>query len=152
MAPTGVTAPAAGVMPTSPATAPEAAPRLVACPLRTRSTASQPSTAAQAATVVLTQASPATPSAVSALPALKPNHPIHSRPAPSMVSGRLWGRMGTRPKPRRRPIATARKNPATPALICTTVPPAKSMGAAREENQPWSLRMPPPYTMCARGR
>ena len=55
----GVSAAAAGVMATRPATTPEAAPSEVTCRSRSRSTSAQPSIAAAVATVVFTQASPA---------------------------------------------------------------------------------------------
>ena len=80
-----------------------------------------------------------------------------------MVSGTLWGRMATLPKPTRWPTTSARTSPATPALMCTTVPPAKSIGttlatpsvtpntaAARPPSAP--LSRPPPHTMWAIGK
>ena len=83
-----------------------------------------------------------------------------------MTSGRLCGFMTSRPKPRRGPTTIASTRPATPALMWTTVPPAKSMGAtvaaasapvpvvpkiiaAIEPGAPESR--PPPQTMCASG-
>ena len=65
-------------------------------------------------------------SAASSEPALKPNQPNQSRPAPSRVSGRLCGRIGSLPQPRRLPSTRASARPAEPALTWTTVPPAKS--------------------------
>src|SRR3954462_10056037 len=59
IAPTGLTKPAAGVMATSPATAPDAAPNVVGCPSRSFSTRIQPSMAAALAVFVLTRAPPA---------------------------------------------------------------------------------------------
>src|SRR5262245_2623697 len=67
-APRGATYPQPGVMPTSPATAPDAAPSVVGLPSRTCSTTSQPTTAVAAATVVLTNDVAATPDAPSADP------------------------------------------------------------------------------------
>src|SRR4030095_16300220 len=64
--------------------------------------------------------------ASSAEPALNPNQPIHSREAPIIVMGRLLGGIASLPYPTRLPIRYAPTSPATPALICTTVPPAKS--------------------------
>ncbi|MNW61080.1 hypothetical protein D3C74_391140 [compost metagenome] len=90
---------------------------------------SQAAIAAQVATVVLTQARPATSLAAPAEPALKPNQPNHRSAAPSITNGRLWGRMGSLPKPLRLPMISASTRPATPALMWTTVPPAKSIGA-----------------------
>ena len=74
------TKPAHGVMATRPATAPEAAPRVVAWPSLTLSTISQPSMAAAAAMLVLTKAWAAWKLAPSAEPALKPNQPNHRIP------------------------------------------------------------------------
>ena len=94
-------------MPTSPATAADAAPRLVGRP-STRVFDDQPaSTAAAGATVVVRNALAATAPAASAEPALKPYQPNHSNPAPSSVAGRLCGRIGWRGQPRRRPRTSA---------------------------------------------
>ena len=120
---------------TRPATTPEAAPSEVPLPSRIFSTISQPSIAAQVASVVFSQTrpvsvvnwasmSPSSAETNTIEPTLKPNQPNHSRPAPIMVSVRLCGRMGSLPKPLRTPMRSARTRPATPALMCTTVPPA----------------------------
>src|SRR3954463_5082134 len=122
----GLTKPAAGVMATSPATAPDAAPSVVGWPSRIFSTMSQPSIAAHVAVLVLTNATPARLLAPGAEPALKPNQPNHSRPAPSSVNGRLCGRIGSFFHPSRLPSTIARARPAAPAFAWTTVPPAKS--------------------------
>src|SRR5674476_787660 len=74
---------------------------------------------------VLKNANPAAPVASSAEPALKPNQPIHSRPVPIAVIIRLCGGIATLPKPLRGPSISAATSAAIPALICTTVPPAK---------------------------
>src|SRR5215475_1194761 len=71
-------------------------------------------------------ASAAEPLASNADPALKPNQPNHSIDAPIMVIVRLCGGIGSLPKPVRLPNTIAPTRPATPALMCTTVPPAKS--------------------------
>src|ERR687885_897366 len=89
----GVTKPEAGVMPTSPATAPEMAPSTVGLPVRTHSAATQPSVAAAAAKCVATKALVASGPAARALPALKPNQPTHSMQAPMKLSTRLCGGM-----------------------------------------------------------
>ena len=86
------TKPAHGVIATRPATAPDAAPSVVACPLLTRSTMSQPSIAADAATNVLRNACAATPLAASADPALNPNQPNHRMPVPSKRERKRVGR------------------------------------------------------------
>src|SRR5436305_13601777 len=85
------------------------------------------------------------PSTPSSEPALKPNQPNHSSPAPSSTSGRLCGRIGSLPQPRRvqRTIASAR--PAETALTWTTVPPAKS-------SIPRLVSQSPPHTQWATGK
>ena len=113
-------------MPTKPATAPEAPPTIEAWPRRAASTASHASTAAAVASKVLRKASAAPAFASRLEPALKPNQPTHSSAAPIMVKVTLCGFIGSRPKPSRGPTSQAPTRPATPALMCTTVPPAKS--------------------------
>src|ERR1700756_1629878 len=115
-----------GVIATSPATMPDAAPRVVACPSRMRSVTSQPSIAAAVATVVVMNVVPATPFELVAEPALNPYQPNHSRPAPNITNGTLCGRGGLLGQPLRLPSTIASTKPATPALIWTAVPPAKS--------------------------
>src|SRR5690242_7357225 len=135
----------AGVIATSPATAPEATPRVVGLPLRYRSTRIQPPAAAAVAIWVFMNARAAVPSAASSEPALKPNHPNHSSPAPSNTSGRLCGRIWSLGQPRRLPRTIASASPAEPALTWTTVPPAKS-------SIPRLLSQPPPHTQWATGK
>src|SRR5690606_28622461 len=77
-APTGPTSPAAGVMPTKPATAPDMPPSRDGLPLTIHSVPAQASTAPAVAMMVLKNASAATSFAPSAEPALKPNQPTHS--------------------------------------------------------------------------
>src|SRR6266436_1679655 len=91
---TGPTYPEAGVMATSPATAPEAAPSTVGLPRVSHSVNIQPSAAAAAPVLVARKALTARPFASSALPALKPNQPNQSSPAPMTVIGRLCGCIG----------------------------------------------------------
>src|SRR5688572_6688674 len=91
MAPIRPTLPAAGVIATRPATAPEAAPSIDALPRINVSPTHQASTAAEVAVKVFMNASTAELPASSAEPALKPNQPTHSIAAPTMVSGRLCG-------------------------------------------------------------
>ena len=116
-----------GVMATKPATIPEAAPSEVACPSRIRSVSNQPSIAAAVATVVVTNVEPAKPLELVAEPALNPYQPNHNRPAPSITNGKLCGRIGVPGQPLRLPKISASTKPAVPALICTAVPPAKSI-------------------------
>src|SRR5690349_18482193 len=73
------TLPAAGVMATSPATAPDAAPTMLGLPLKIHSPNVHESTAHAVARKVFMNASAAEPLASSAEPALNPNQPIHSR-------------------------------------------------------------------------
>src|SRR2546426_12007848 len=105
-----VTYPAAGVIPTSPTTAPLAAPTAVIFPVRNESSTAHVSTAAAAAEFVLTNASAAIPFAASAEPALKPNQPNQRSPAPIRTSGTLCGDIGIRRKSRRGPRNHAATN------------------------------------------
>src|SRR5437773_12121444 len=103
MAPLGVTKPQAGVMTTSPATAPEQKPSTLGLPLSIHSAMGQTKEAMAVANVVVVKAFAATPSAATALPALNPYQPTHSMPVPTMQSTRLCGAMFCLPKPRRLP-------------------------------------------------
>ena len=80
-----------------------------------------------------------------------------------MTSGTLCGRIGTLPKPIRLPTMRASTRPAIPALMCTTVPPAKSIGSTVAApsvvpkilaDRPVSLpeSRPPPHTMWEIGK
>src|SRR5512142_1966703 len=102
----GVTNPAAGVIATSPTTAPVTIPRTLGL-LSSQLNSIQERPAAAAAVFVVTTALTASPFAPSALPPLKPNHPIHNNPAPRMLYGILWGSIGALPKPRRAPMTLA---------------------------------------------
>ncbi len=97
------TLPAAGVIATRPATAPEAAPSIDGLPLNSHSRNVQASTAHAVARNVLMNASAAELPASSAEPALKPNQPTQSSAAPIIVSGRLCGDIASRPQPTRLP-------------------------------------------------
>ena len=66
--------------------------------------------------IVVTHAT-ATVFAATAEPALNPNQPNHSRPAPSITSGRLCGRIGSAPNPRRVPSTSASASADAPELI-----------------------------------
>src|SRR6478735_3348907 len=127
-APSGLTAPQAGVMATRAETSPEAAPMLVVAPCLIRSTMAQASRPADAATAVLRNTTDAEWPAVSADPALNPNQPTQSRPAPTSTRGRLCGlECSIFGQPELRPRTSARARAAAPAFMCTAVPPAKSM-------------------------
>src|ERR1700694_5981482 len=90
----GPTNPAAGVIATSPATAPEIAPSALARPFLSHSAALHANAALAAAKCVATNALDANPFEASALPALNPNHPTHSRQAPIKLNTRLCGGIG----------------------------------------------------------
>ena len=57
-------------------------------------------------------------------PTLKPYQPSHSMPAPSIVSVRLCGRILSLGQLMRLPSSSTSTSAATPALMCTAVPPA----------------------------
>src|SRR5246500_78689 len=120
--PSGPTKPDAGVIATSPATAPEQMPITVGLPRIIHSTSIQVKPAVAVAVCVTSIAMPACIPAETAEPALKPNQPTHSSEAPIMVSTTLWGG----PVSLRLPSISAAISPAVPELTCTTVPPAKS--------------------------
>src|SRR5580658_2900857 len=142
----GPTKPEAGVIATSPATAPEAMPSTLGLPFATHSVNIQASAAAAVAMCVAANAMPARPSEATAEPALKPNQPTHSSDAPMTVSVRLCGAIDSLPSPWRLPSINAVARPAIPALMCTTVPPAKSSTPLRF-NQPEGS-----HTQCAIGQ
>src|SRR3954451_22882362 len=79
------TLPAAGVIATRPATAPEAAPSIEGLPLKIHSANIHDNTAQAVARKVFMKASAAEPFASSAEPALNPNQPNHSIAAPIIV-------------------------------------------------------------------
>ncbi len=117
-APTTLTEPQDGVMATSPATMPEAAPSEVALPSRIRSR-EQPGQHRRGGCDGGGRSSSNRPCRLTqvAEPALKPYQPNHSRPAPSMTNGRLCGRIGVVGQPLRRPRTMASTRPAAPALM-----------------------------------
>ena len=88
--------PLAGVIATSPATAPVAMPSAEALPWAHISMSIQTTAAVAAARCVTNSAIAAVPSAASSLPALNPNQPTHSIPAPITAKGRLCGRITSR--------------------------------------------------------
>src|SRR5882757_3116695 len=87
----GCTNPAAGVMATSPATAPEMPPSALGLPCRIHSAIIQPIAADAAARCVFTKALVANGPEESAEPALNPNQPTHSRQAPIKLKTTEWG-------------------------------------------------------------
>src|SRR5438128_9888279 len=121
----GPTNPAAGVIATSPATAPEIAPNALARPFLIHSAALQLSAAAAAPKCVATNALLASEFDASALPALKPNHPTHSKHAPMKLSTRLCGGIGCLGYPMRLHKYSAHTRDDTPDELCTMVPYAQ---------------------------
>src|SRR4030042_1985385 len=133
-------------MATSPTTAPVAAPSTDGLRLIQPSII-QVKAADAAAVLVATKAFEAKPPEVRALPALKPNQPNHRRAAPNTTIGILLGSIGSLSwYPLRGPSTMASANADTPALMCTTVPPAKS----RAPN--FASHPPLPHTQWATGQ
>src|SRR2546426_9501143 len=91
----GFTNPDAGVIATSPATAPEAAPSTVGLPRMAHSVSIHPSAAAAVAGLVTTNALVASLPGGTALPALEPNQPNQRRAGPETRRGRVWGGTGS---------------------------------------------------------
>src|SRR3954466_2523465 len=91
------TLPAAGVIATRPATAPDAAPSMDGLPFSAHSPTVHDSTAHAVARDVLRNGSAAELFASRAEPALKPNQPNHSSDAPIIVIGRLCGAIDSLP-------------------------------------------------------
>ena len=129
---------------TSPATAPVVIPSTLGLPRLDHSMSIQVNPAIAAEMWVTAIAMPAVPSAASSLPALKPNQPTQSIDAPTTVSTRLLGAIDVVGYPRRLPSTRQSTRAAIPALMCTTVPPAKS-------STPMTCRKPPPQTQWATG-
>src|ERR1700754_3512468 len=100
----GPTNPAAGVIATSPATAPEIAPNALGRPFLIHSARLQLIAAAAVAKCVAMNALVARELDASALPALKPNHPTHKRHAPTKLSVKLCGGIGCLGNPVRFPM------------------------------------------------
>src|SRR5690606_10870419 len=86
-----VTKPAAGVIATSPTTAPIQNPSAEGFLPRTASNKIQARPAAAEAVLVVAKAEAAKGPALKALPALKPNHPNQSKPVPSNTNGMFAG-------------------------------------------------------------
>ena len=77
---------------------------------------------------------------------MNPNQPTHSSEAPITVKVRLCGAIDSLPRPWRLPSISAVASPAIPALICTTVPPAKSSTPLTASHPEGS------HTQCAIGQ
>src|SRR5688572_1504606 len=121
-----VTKPEAGVIVAKPATIPDAAPRTLGLPLVAHSVNAHARPPAAPAKCVAAKALVASVPLLRALPALKPNQPTHSRPVPIKERTTLCGGIGSCGYPRRFPSTMAQTSAATPELMWTTVPPAKS--------------------------
>ena len=93
-APRTLTVPAAGVMATSPATAPVHTPTVVGFLLCTQSISIHVIAATQVAKCVTRKALAAIPSACRPLPALKPNQPSHRKAVPMNTKVTLCGLIG----------------------------------------------------------
>src|SRR5262249_42161886 len=105
-------------------------------------TSIQVNAATAVAICVTVIAMPACIPAVTAEPALNPNQPTHSSEAPMKVSTMLCGG----PTSLRLPRQIAHIRPATPALICTTVPPAKSSPLNQASELPFDMKPSEPQT------
>src|SRR2546423_14233799 len=90
-APLGPTYPHAGVITTSPPTAPEQNPRTLGLPRKMYASMAQVKEATAVSRVVVVKALAAMVSAPSALPALNPYHPTQSMPVPTMQRTMEWG-------------------------------------------------------------
>src|SRR5204863_9452337 len=102
-APVGATYPQAGVITTSPATAPEQNPSTLGLPRSAYSSMAQINDATAVASVVLMNAFAAIPSGARALPALNPYQPTQSKPVPTMQSTMPCGAMISFLNPSRSP-------------------------------------------------
>ena len=122
----GPTHPEAGVIATSPATAPVAAPTILGFPVWAQLLNNHVIAAVPVAVFVTTQALTVIPSTITSLPALNPNQPNQSIEAPKTTFGTLCGSIGTLPYPNLLPRTKAAASAENPDVMCTTVPPAKS--------------------------
>src|SRR6185503_4871698 len=149
-APPAVTNPQAGVITTRPATAPEQNPSTLGLPRTSHSIIGHTNEATAVARVVVMNAFAPTTSAATELPALNPYQPTHSMPVPIMQSTMLCGGIGSFGKPRRLPRMIQRTNADHPEVMCTTVPPAKSIALipAFAFQTPF-MNPSMPQTMCA---
>src|SRR5437763_16553549 len=153
IAPVGSTYPQAGVITTSPPTAPEQNPSTLGLPRSAYSSMAQVNEATAVASVVLINAFAAIPSDARALPALKPYQPTQSKPVPTIQSTMLCGAMISFLNPRRCPRRMHSTSADQPELMCTTVPPAKSTAVifACGFHTPF-IQPSIPQTMCASGK
>src|SRR5580704_2048647 len=106
-----------------PAIAPVIRPTKLGRRTLAHSRTSQLNPAKPAANCVLTKDETVTQSTAPSDPELKPNQPNHSNPAPIAINGTLWGISVVS---HLRPMNTTEAKAANPAVVCTTIPPAKS--------------------------
>src|SRR6267143_3348665 len=118
MLPDTSTKPHAGVITTSPATAPEQNPRTLGLPRNAYSAIAQANDATAVAMVVVINAFAATTSEATADPALKPYQPTQSMPVPTMQRTMLCGVIGCLPKPMRFPRMRQSTSADHPEDIC----------------------------------
>src|SRR5262249_16247748 len=149
----GDTNPHAGVITTSPATAPEQKPSTLGCPFWMYSAIAHVNEATAVASVVVVKALAAIPSPPPPLPPLNPYHPTHSMPVPIMHSTMLCGSIGSFPKPVRLPMIRHSTSADQPDDMWTTVPPAKSIALIDASAFQTPFIIPEiPQTMCASGK
>src|SRR5436190_13571414 len=153
MAPEALMKPQAGVTTTRPATAPEQKPRMEGLPRVNHSIIGHTKEATAVASVVVVKALAAIPSAATAEPALNPYQPTQSMPVPTIQRTIECGGIGVLPNPRRGPRMIQRMSADQPELMCTTVPPAKSIALidALAFHTPF-ISPSMPHTMCASGK
>src|SRR5271165_775709 len=152
-APVASTKPVAGVMTTSPATAPEQKPTTEACFLVMNSSAPQVKDPTAVARVVVMNAFAAMTSAPTAEPALKPYHPTQSIAVPTMQRTVLCGDMISFLKPILGPRMRQRTRADQPDDMWTTVPPAKSIALILAAGFQTPFMSPSaPQTMWASGK
>mmetsp|Transcript_56479 Transcript_56479/g.104579 ORF Transcript_56479/g.104579 Transcript_56479/m.104579 type:complete len:200 (+) Transcript_56479:667-1266(+) len=133
--------PAAGVTVASPAIAPTQRPTNFGRPSRSQSMINHMKSATEAAISEFTAAATEAPLTFKADPPLKPNQPNHNNAVPSATNGMLWGVSSAS---LRLPTTTRLPNAENPAVMCTTMPPAKS-------HTPHSAIHPPPQTQWQKG-
>src|SRR3989344_1869478 len=122
----GPTKPDAGVIATRPHTTPVAADMADGLRFCAHDSVAHVSAEAAAAIFVTTNALAARAPAVRAEPALKPNHPNHNSTAPRITKGMLLAFSPRLDCFNLLPTKSAAASAEKPALMCTTVPPAKS--------------------------
>mmetsp|Transcript_16339 Transcript_16339/g.42209 ORF Transcript_16339/g.42209 Transcript_16339/m.42209 type:complete len:239 (-) Transcript_16339:289-1005(-) len=143
-APMGPTEPAAGVIVARPPMAPVTMPSTDALPVSLMSCSAHTIAAVAAEICVARQAKAASAPATTAEPPLKPNQPTHSMPVPTTVSMRL---PAIRRLSLRGPSTFEATSAPMPAVMWTTMPPAKSMTPRSAKKAP-----APPQTMWHAGK